>query len=56
MKKVPQGAIWQFLVCVFNRNQARKGQLSRPALSPRFQGEKGGEIVEEALLGGFKGA
>ena len=39
-----------FLVCLLNRNQARKDQLSRPGPSPRFNREKGGKILEEALF------
>ena len=47
--------LWQFLVCFLDRNQARKGQLSRPGPSPRFRMKKGGKILEDALLGGLGG-
>ena len=50
-EKVPQVAIWQFLIRFLNRNQARKGQLSRPGPSPSIKGKTGGKILEEALLG-----
>ena len=43
-------SMWQCLVCFVNRNQARKGQLSRPGPSTSL---KGGRGSCGSFLGGF---